>query len=173
MIAGSGSVITDVIRLTSTLETMSLWLDLISRWERSDLEIRTGVSPQQIIAFEQRYSVALPQDLVDYFTFVDGMEDTMCADMYHFWKLEELRPVVDVLSDGNHDYADRDAYPNYFTFADYLISSWDYAVLLTNVRQQPAPVRFVTGTDPPGHVADESFSSFMRRYCDDPNELLL
>ncbi|MCP4886361.1 MAG: SMI1/KNR4 family protein [Planctomycetaceae bacterium] len=152
---------------------MSLWSDLTTRWAQSDLEIRPGVSAQQITTFEQRYSVALPQDLIDYFSFVDGMEDTMCADMFHFWKLEELRPVFDVLNDGNHDYADRDAYPNYFTFADYLISCWDYAVFLNNDRQQSAPVRFVTGTDSPGHVADDSFSSFMRRYCDDPNELLL
>ena len=152
---------------------MSLWSDLTTRWLQSDLDIRPGVSAQEIVTFEQRYSVALPQDLVDYFSFVDGMEDTMCADMFHFWKLEELRPVFDVLNGDDHDYPDRDAYPNYFAFADYMINSWDYAVLLTNDRQQRAPVRFVTGMDRPGNVADDSFASFMRRYCKDPNELLL
>ena len=151
----------------------SIWSELTSRWVDSDLDIRAGVSTQQIAAFEQKYSVALPQDLIDYFTFVDGMEDSMCHDMFHFWKLEELRPVVEVLSAGNREYSDRDAYPRYFTFADYMIRSWDYAVLLTNDRQQSAPVRFVTGTEPPGRFADDSFYSFIRRYCEAPDQLLL
>jgi hypothetical protein len=151
---------------------MKLGTDLTKRWAASGVAIRDGVSTECIAAFEHRFSVVLPQDVVDYFRFVDGMDDTMCDDMFHFWTLDEVRPVFDVLNDGDHNYPDRDQYPGYYTFADYLISSWDYAVLLTRDRSQPAPVRFVTGSDPPGRIAADSFRSFLTQYCDDPNFLL-
>ena len=151
---------------------MTLWAALTERWPRSGVTIRGGASPERIVAFERQYSVTLPPDVLEYFRFVDGMDDTMCDDMFHFWKLDEVRPVADVLREGDHEYADRDAYPRYFAFADYLISSWVYAILLTDDPNQPAPVRFVTGSDPPGRVAADSFRSFIKKYCDDPNMLL-
>ena len=150
---------------------MAIWTNLTERWSNSDLTIRDGVTSERIKVFENQYSVVLPQQVVDYFRFVDGMDDEMYRDMYRFWKLEQVRPVFDVLS--GHDFSERDAYPSYFVFADYMINSWCYAVLLTEDGQQPAPVRFVTYSDSPGGFAANSFQSFMQQYCEDPDQLLL
>ncbi|TWU59535.1 SMI1/KNR4 family protein [Crateriforma conspicua] len=151
---------------------MTILTDLTKRWAASDVAIREGASHDRIAAFEHEHSVSLPHDVADYFRFVDGMDDTMCDDFFHFWKLDDVRPVHDIMRDGDHDYADRNAYPGYFAFADYLIDSWHYAMLLTDASHQPAPVRFVTFSDPPGGFAADSFRSFIVQYCDDPNMLL-
>lgn len=89
---------------------MTLFAELTKRWAASGIAIRAGASQDRIAAFEHEYSVVLPSVVADYFRFVDGMDDTMCDDMFHFWKLEDVRPVHDIMRDGEHDYADRDAY---------------------------------------------------------------
>ncbi|MEK6260048.1 MAG: SMI1/KNR4 family protein [Planctomycetota bacterium] len=150
------------------------WNRLIERWRRSNLTIRSGVSPEAITAFEAKYEVVLPTDVREYFTVVDGTGDDLDNEMYRFLPLAEVKPVHEHLADTEHfSYLDRFAYPNCFVFADYCISCWFYAVKITSDPTQPAPVFYVTGRDPHGKQMASSFREFMERYAANPNNVLI
>lgn len=134
-------------------------------WREHGVDIRPGVAPAEIQAFEERFGVVLPADLRRYFLFVDGMNDGDWDDlMNRFWPLAELKPVSEELEDVNPD---RWAYPGCFAFADHCIWCFGWAVRLDNCpREVSGPIYLVTGSDPPGTEIARSFSEFMEMYLE-------
>jgi hypothetical protein len=152
----------------------ALWTRVVNRWRAEKLTVRPGADAEAIASFERKYQVALPQDLRDYFTTVDGMDGNETDDkVYRFWQLGEVKPVEEELSDARGVvYPDRFAYPGCFVFADYCMNCWDYAVKLTDDPGQSAPVYRVTASDVPGEQMAPSFREFMERYAADPKSII-
>jgi hypothetical protein len=146
-----------------------LWNRVIENWRRSGVNIRSGVSNDEIAAFESKYGVVMPNEVREYFMTADGTGDDMDEGMYRFWPLAEVKPVHEELRDENPD---RWAYPDCVVFADHCISCWDYAIRLTSQPDQSAPVFRVTGSDPAGEQMAASFREFMKRYADDPDNII-
>ena len=139
------------------------WHRIIGKWREDNIPIRAGVSADAVAAFESKYHVVLPHDVREYFLTVDGTGDHMTEEWcYRFWPLADVKPVLEELDSRN---SDRFSYPDCFVFADHLISTWDYAVKLTQDPNQSAPVFRVYGTYPTGEQMSDSFREFMSRYA--------
>jgi hypothetical protein len=154
------------------MKTDDPWTRVRKRWKDAAITASAGASTADISAFERGHQVTLPEDVRRYFTTLNGTGNDMDNDTYRFWPLAEVKPVYEVLAPSRgFEYPDRYAYPDCFAFADYMISSWLYAVKLTGDPAQPAPVYRVTASDVPGEQMTESFLDFMNRYADDPNSV--
>lgn len=125
-------------------------------------------------SFQLKYGVAVPADVLAYLLTVDGSSDgDMDEDLFRFWPLAEIVPVHEELDErGGVVYPDRFAYPDCFVFADYLVSSWLYAVKLTADPRQPAPVYRVTASQAPGEEMATSFREFMVSYARKPSSIV-
>ena len=150
----------------------SLWTRVHDVWRQSKIAIRPGVSSMDIVAFETKYGIVMPEDVRDYFCAADGTGDDMDEGLYRFWPLAEVQPVHDVLVSERFEYSDRYSYPDCFAFGDHCINCWDYALRLTNDPMQPVPVFRVTGGDPSGEQMASSFREFMMRYADNPDSIM-
>lgn len=155
-------------------ETSEPWAAIVAYWRRYGLPIRPGVTLDSIKAFEEKYQVALPSDFAEYLRAVDGTSfNESDENVLSFLSLAEIRPVHEVLDEsGGVVYPDRFAYPNCFVFADYLISSWLYAVQITSDSTNLGPVYRVTASEAPMRMESASFREFMTRYAADPGSVL-
>ncbi len=160
--------------LPSLLNGSEPWLSIIARWTRLELPIRPGVTQASIDAFEKQYNVVLPRDFAEYLKAVDGTTfNESDENVLSFLSLAEIRPVHAFLDEsGGVVYPDRFAYPDCFVFADYLISSWLYAVEITSNSASLGPVYRVTASDIPGPLEATSFREFMTRYAHAPESVI-
>src|ERR1700679_2672555 len=125
---------------------------LRERWVLQGARVRPGVRPEEIRAFESRNRVALPRELRDYFTTVDGMERWESdEDRLEFLHLEATKSVPDELAGfrGVPDYGNivntlPDA-EGYFVIADFMLRSHVYAIRLSNGASDETPVVCVCG----------------------------
>lgn len=125
-------------------------------WTGQGLACGQPAAPEAIITFEQRHGVRLPEDLGQYFRQVNGMgslSDASAVDDndIRFYPLDEVTPDETVA--GEHG--------RLFTFADFLISSYDYAVELAPASQQSGAIYAVAGARV--QVA-KHFTDFLHRY---------
>ena len=132
------------------------------------------MTSESIRAFENKYQVVLPFDFAEYLRAVDGTSvDESDENVLSFLSLAEIRPVHEVLDEsGGVVYPDRFAYPNCFVFADYLLSSWLYAIQITADATNLGPVYRVTASDAPVQMEAASFREFMTKYVADPGSIL-
>jgi hypothetical protein len=148
-----------------------------NRWYRLGAEPRTGVSAEEIAAFERRHSVRLPASVRSFFEFTDGMTEGLTdEELIGFWSLSQLGNVPAVLSDfrGIPDYgtiaANLPGGQSYFVFADYSIWCHVYAVRLTDDSGQPADVIWICGAK--WCSLYSSFEAFLHAYAELPLQVL-
>ncbi len=140
------------------------WARLAQHWDDNHCAARPGVPASAITEFEQKYQVVMPADVRSYFLAMDGQCAQMGDDLFRFWPLSEVRPASEGLSD---DDPDRLALLGYFLFADYLISSWEYAVRMQGSPDAGGSVYCVAGGERDRQVA-VSFTGFIGAYVNDP-----
>jgi hypothetical protein len=133
------------------------WYDSASASDRYRPKCATE---DEIHAFEQRHGVKLPTELLDYFLFLNGMDQA--PGFFRFWPLTKLIPLrsesVTVLE------AER-----YFVFADYMMGTWYYAIYLGD---DPFLQNRVILKDFPGRpVIALNFSEFIELYLIDSPKL--
>ena len=150
------------------------WRTIVQYWRRSGITIRPGVSMAEVEAFQAKYGVAVPADVLAYLLTVDGNSDGETDDeLIRFWPFGEIVPVHKELDEqAGAIYPDHFAYPDCFVFADYLIESWLYVVKLTADPEQPAPVYRVTADGSAGDQMSASFREFMENYAAKPSSVV-
>lgn len=137
---------------------------LRARWLAEGKSVRPGVPLETIRRFEELRALELPDDVVAYFTSVDGT-DAMDSKAFRFWRFEELKTVPDDCP----EYADFPDAGDFFVFADYLVWSLAYAIRLGPKRSTQAGEVIVLGA-PPAAVVAPSFQAFVDLYlADDPS----
>lgn len=159
-----------MMRPEKTLER--LLNNIRRRWQDQGLTVQAGASDAQLADFERKYRVKLPDTLRTLLKFVDGMADgDVDDDLYCFWPISDIKTVGEICKTGlgpaKIDPAD---YENYFVFADYCISAWDYAIELDSNPNNPGPVYRVF-CEPVKEKIAESFFEFLQMYAEDPNKL--
>ena len=139
-------------------------------WSSNNVDINAGVSEAALSSFEEKYDVALPEDLRDYFLSVNGMPPEIVDDEFvRFWMLEEVVP----LPLGAPDYSN----PQYvqgsdsiFLFADYSMWAHAYAIRLTKTPAEMNEV-FIVGHNSPILISN-SFSELVDIYLTNKNHFL-
>jgi hypothetical protein len=138
---------------------------LKARWVADGLTLRPGASSEALDAFEATYGVSLPSLLRDYFASVDGTGDDSDGVFMRFWTLAEFMPIEEYHSCGPGEAV---GFENWFYFADFMISSHNFAVRLTSDPTDGGPVMFADGGLYP---LAPSFSAFLERYLTDRESL--
>ena len=119
------------------------------RWRSERLAARAGLSSQEIRSAEERLGVRFPTDLTRYLSLANGLEGTDRGG-FSFWPAHEFR-------------FDDDLPSGYLGFADFLISSVEFAIRVSDagdcdvVAVQGTVAKYVAG----------SFSEFVSLYLDD------
>lgn len=140
---------------------------LIEYWESIGSRIKPGASEQDLLAFEQRHNVYLPQDFREYLALCNGLSlddsghfDHDWLGLIEFWPLETISAKHDGVPGG------------YFAFADFLIDSHWYVISLSaNVSfHSPVGVGDEVGIN---ERLGDSFSDFVETYLHDPDRVLL
>ena len=137
---------------------------LIRLWSKAGLEIRPGVSVEQLTQFEQQFETKLRQDMREYLMAVDGMApDDMDPNCHiRFWPICEIKPVQDEVHASCVS-----QYKGYYLFADYLLWSHGYAIDLNSTDQGSV---VIVGGETPQQVA-MSFADFVHKYLDNTEQI--
>lgn len=126
-------------------------------WSRQNIRLQCGASETELCEFEEKYNVALSDDLKDYFSTVDGFVDWGCDEnVITFLPLSEVLPSSQTWA---LEVLDADSY---FVFADYSISCHVYIIRLRNDLSLSNPV-FIVYDGKPEQIAG-SFSEFVQGY---------
>lgn len=137
---------------------------LVQFWQSAGVA-RSGVLPDALKRFEERYNVTLPDDAQRYLKAVDGMEEgSGDAELFRFLPLSEVQPVS-ALFEAPGSPAD-----HYFVFVDYCIGSHFYAINLDRGQTHGSVAR-VYGPDQI-HPAWASIDDFLAAYLHDASDLL-
>ncbi|MFO0808902.1 MAG: SMI1/KNR4 family protein [Gemmataceae bacterium] len=155
-----------------------MWQPIRKRWQAAGIAPRPGAAAADIDAFERRHGVRLPAEVREFYAHVDGMPPgAWDEDLLSFWPLAEVGPVPALLSGcrGIPDYGGIErSLPDagsYFVFADHSIWVHVYAVRLSADPSAPCPVVWIAGGSTWAEMA-MSFGEFLRRYADDPRQVL-
>lgn len=138
---------------------------LREHWQSQNLQVGSGASEEEVVAFERAHGVALPPLLREYVRELNGLANCDCdADLIFFWPLGRIEGEV---RDWSGRYGDQGR--NCFVFADWSISCHDFVIRLSPDPEAPAPA-FVTYHSLQPIAA--SFREFIERYLEGDPDLL-
>lgn len=144
-------------------------LDRLARyWERHGVEPASHTAdPDEIEAWQRRYSVLLPRDLYEYVSRVNGIKRAEQFEFDHeglsFLPLSAMCPEQDWVK-GNR-------MSGMFVFADFLISSyWWCASLDLNVRDH-TPIYLCGGKPESNRLIADSIPEFLILYMTQHSEI--
>ncbi|MBI3826702.1 MAG: SMI1/KNR4 family protein [Candidatus Rokubacteria bacterium] len=149
------------------LDIEALLVRLVLKWSSAGLTIRPGAEEAALRDFERLHGVSLPEDFRLYLATVDGMHEMEWdSDLIHFWRLEEMRSLLEEIS----KVEDPEPLRGFFVFADHSIWAHGYAIRLTSDYDDAGRVVLVHSRI--GTIA-HSFTEFLQLYLDAPGDLFL
>lgn len=135
-------------------------------WLQQGIKLKPGASEIELFAFENKYDVRLPEDLKNYFSTVNGFDDSDADEEYiTFLPLEEIEPL-------SMNWSQAPEAKSYFIIADWSISCHVYAIKLTKDNEFNNPM-FIDFNNKkiPTQIAD-SFSEFAQSYLKNDYKVL-
>lgn len=137
-----------------------------------------GVAADRLTAFERQNNVRIPDDLVRYFTELNGTDGDYAYGIIRFWALDDVGTLEQELQSASSRASVIQAtygsptseMKNYFVFADHMHEAQLYAIRL-KPSSQPNIVVMLDGGEPI-EVAS-SFSDFIHQYLTNPGALRL
>jgi hypothetical protein len=138
---------------------------LIDSWKNDGLSIAEGAAEEEISTFEREHHVKVPPAFREYLLAVNGMVSTDDTDgrLFAFWPLARMKPALEVYP----AYADRAR--DCFMFADFMISSFEYAIDMNAESKHRGSVILVGAQNP--QTISLSFPEFVGLYLRDAAEL--
>lgn len=148
----------------------SLAGQLAAKWRQDGLVVRAGATPEQLLEFEAKYGVVVPDDIREYFATVDGMDDGgLDFGGNRFWPLSTVRRVEEELSEKHRE---RFAYPGCFVFVDHLIWCCAWAVRMESYPSELSGPVFQLGTGEPHPPMAPNFRHFLELYLENPLNIM-
>jgi hypothetical protein len=128
---------------------------VISYWVAHKVNFLPGVSEDEILAFEEKYSVRVPDDMRCFYRTTNGTRVPLYSgqdhESYDFWPLSLVQP------DSDYRWA--------MSFVDYRERSWWYAIDLTGEGGfGSGTVYFMGAEDGRPLIVARSFSDFLDLY---------
>jgi hypothetical protein len=133
---------------------------VIRRWAEHDVRYLPGVTEDELLAFESRYDLKLPDDVRCFYETTNGTHVPLSAFQDH--ESYDFYPLSEVVPDEDYDWA--------MVFADYRELSWWYGIDLTGRGGHGiGTVYFLGSTRRVPLVVAHSFTEFLDLYVrDDP-----
>src|SRR4051812_48929627 len=117
---------------------------LLIHWANAGAEPNAGATDEELRNFQQEHHVRLPADLCSYLGEINGMREDWHHDQdangFCFWSLSRFCRV-EVAS--FREQGIREEAPQFFIFADYLSSCWEYAIGLWSTEKEGNPVLLI------------------------------
>ena len=140
------------------------------------VRINPGTSAAQLESFEVRYSLRLPNDLREYFSAMNGMQDgDWDENCFTFLPLDEVKAVTQEIAKfgGIPDYREivrtlPDS-ENWYVIVNYLISSAVCAIRMARDDNENPVILIRNGTSV--SAVASSFEGFLRTYLTDIGSL--
>ena len=128
-------------------------------WANAGAEPNGGAAEEDLRAFQEENKVLIAADLRSYLLDINGMRQHWRHDQdgngFSFWPLSRFRPVE--VTSFRSRRAEGDG-PQFFVFADYLSSSWEYAIGLWGIERVGNPVLII---DNESRLVAGSFTEFV------------
>ncbi|MDB5269597.1 MAG: hypothetical protein JWP58_2637 [Hymenobacter sp.] len=145
-------------------------------WERAKTRAEWTANEEDIVKFEASRNVKLPDDLRNYFKFVNGMDGEVDDGFYEFYSLNKVEDVVTLLGGyGIPRHGESIAMinnpENCFVLADYSINLIAYVIRLNHVDSERNEVYAICGST--YEIIAESFSDFISLYLENPDNLII
>jgi hypothetical protein len=134
---------------------------VLSYWDAHGVRYLPGVSEQEVLDFESRYNVKVPQDMRCFYQTTNGTHVPLSGGQDH--ESYDFYPLANVIPEDSK-------YPWAMTFADYRELSWWYAVDLTGLGGiGPGTVYFMGAVGGLPLIIAHSFAEFLQLYVkEDP-----
>jgi hypothetical protein len=128
---------------------------VIAYWDAHDVGYLPGVSSDELLAFERKHGVEVPNDMRCFYRTTNGTHvqwDTgQDHESYDFYPLDEIAPDSD--------------FPWAMTFANYRELSWSYAIDLSGAGGVGLnAVYFIGATEGYPLIVAHSFAEFLDLY---------
>src|SRR5438132_1102996 len=123
-------------------------------WLSRGVKIRTGASPEDLIAFERTHGITLPADVRAFLQAVNGFEEgEWDEEMVEWYPISKWEPMTDppYIAETLQDAG------SYYLFADYCIQAGLYAIRLGPGADERYTVIGWLGGDPPSWRIANSF----------------
>jgi len=148
---------------------MSIFQKLKQHFVDAGVEINNPASPAEIRAFQEKYSVKLPDDLREYFLTFNGTgKGNFGNSGYAFYSLEEFEPLAETDDISENEKVN---YSECYSFSDYMMRAWGYAVKLENNKSKNCIYSFGLKKYP-NHQVAESLSEFVAIYLESPDAII-
>ncbi len=137
---------------------------LLRRWTVDSIKWQPGVTSEQLLAFERRNRVALPDDLRAYLRRANGIGRDELDGLARLWPLDEYVRVIDFIGTERASVQGLSDPETFFCFGDYNVEGSIWAVRLTPSVAEGGEVRVFWTYANEGTVVAPSFEVFLRRY---------
>ena len=134
--------------------------------QQGGIKLKLGASETELLTFENKYDVRLPEDFKDYLSKVNGFDDSdVDEEFIIFLPIDEIEPL-------SINWSQSPEAKSYFIFADWSISCHVYAIKLTKDTKFDNPIIIgFNDNKSPTQIAD-SFSEFAQSYIKNDYKVL-
>lgn len=146
-----------------------------THWQSLGVSIEEGLSEKEILEFENRNGIRMPDEMRNFYRLMDGMNQGEADDDWiSFWPLSQVSTIPEKLSHfrGIPDYGEIEAIlpeaAKYFVFADHSIWLHVYAVKLSKLSET-SEVVWICGKHFKPIAA--SFGDFLNQYASSPKSI--
>lgn len=144
-------------------------------WKESKLEVADLATHEDVLSFQNRTNLVLPDDLQDYFKESNGTNEEYDPNFFKFYSLSGFRSVKDELSDwgGVPDYRNivntMIFHSSCYVFSDYTSHLFTYCIRLYEGKSLHNEVYVIAGDQ--FKLIANSFSAFLELYSENSEML--
>lgn len=147
---------------------------LTEKWQKESINSFSPANLTSIQAFQSKNNVVLPNDLIEYFSILNGTGNEYTDDLYEFYPIERIKTV-------SNEFRDWNGIPNYqplvnlvntqrlFVFANFSFNLFVYAIKLNKETAENNEVYVLCGEE--YKKIANNFTGFLELYLNDSIEL--
>ena len=157
--------------------TTRLINELKNNWIRSNINLESPATDQELISFQAKNNVSFPDDLIKYFSELNGSSVQYDDKLFKFYSLLQFVSIENELASwaGIPDYTNivrsMEFHENCFVFSDYFFRSSAYAIRLYEKKSNVNEIYVIIGDE--YRLIANSLSEFVDLYLKDASELYL
>lgn len=146
-------------------------------WRKEGIQLSILAADADISLFSLKNNIFLPQDLVEYFTQLNGTSDGYDERLFRFYSLLQFKTIKDELGEwrGVPDYSNiltkLNNHECCFVFADYSFHLLSYAIRLYSYSSDINEIYVICGEE--FKIVSTSFTEFMNLYLHNDPKLYL
>jgi hypothetical protein len=146
------------------------------KWLDENVIPGSKADKQRIARFQEENHIILPDDLIEYFSSLNGTGESCTDDLFEFYSIDRILTVKDEFKDWHgipkhHKLIKNNEVNNLYVFANFSFNLFAYAIKLYPTISKTNDIYVLCG--PEYEKICDSFSEFIDLYINDSIELQL